>query len=224
MFDALPQLFDLILHFEKYLPGIIDTYGFWIYALLFLVFFAETGFVVTPYLPGDSLLFVIGALAAVGEMDFFLVIFILSVAVILGDTVNYWIGKHVGMRIFDYQVPFVKKSHLEKTHDFFAKYGGKTIIIARFVPIVRTFAPFLAGLGEMTYRHFIIYNIVGGILWVVSFTTAGYLFGNIPLVKENFGIIVIAIIVLSLVIVGLMIAGVLGLFSGLSWKKPKSRE
>ncbi len=218
MLNALLPLIDLVLHFEKYLPAFIEAYGPWIYGLLFLIFFAETGFVVTPYLPGDSLLFVIGALAAVGQMNLTEVIIILSVAVILGDTVNYWIGKNIGMRIFDYQIPFVKRSHLEHTHDFFARYGGKTIVIARFVPIVRTFAPFLAGLGEMTYSRFIVFNVIGGIAWVVTFTLAGYLFGNIPIVKDNFGIIVIAIIVISLAVVALMVAGILGLFSGFTRK------
>jgi membrane-associated protein len=162
------------------------------------VIFAETGFVVTPFLPGDSLLFVVGTFAALGSFDVTLVIILLCTAAILGDSVNYWIGNRVGPKIFHKEHRFIKKKHLEKTHNFYEKHGGKTIIIARFIPIIRTFAPFVAGIGTMTYSKFIVYNIIGGIVWVVLFVLGGYYFGNIPAVKNNFSLTIIAIIFISI--------------------------
>jgi membrane-associated protein len=197
--DLILQLVDYILHLERYLPILIQIFGLWTYLILFFVIFMETGFVVTPFLPGDSLVFTAAAAAAlVGStlhIEWLFVIFCL--AAILGDTANYWIGHKVGPRAFSGDVPFLKKEYLDRTHAFFEKYGGKTIIIARFVPIVRTFAPFVAGVGEMTYVHFIAYNIVGGIAWVALFTVLGYGFGNLPFIKEHFSLVVIGIIIIS---------------------------
>ena len=189
---------DLVLHLDRHLKVIIDTYGVWTYAILFLIIFCETGLVVTPFLPGDSLLFAAGAFAATGALDPWIVTLLLSVAAIIGDTANYWIGKRIGDRAFEPgRYRFLKPEYLEKTHRFYEKYGGKTIIIARFVPIVRTFAPFLAGVGVMSYRRFLTYNVVGGVLWTVLFVWAGYSFGNMPFVKRNFSLVILAIIILS---------------------------
>lgn len=191
---------DFILHLDKHLVEIVSNYGFLTYAILFLIVFAETGLVVTPFLPGDSLLFATGAIAAIGDLNIFFVLAILVAAAILGDTVNYWIGHFLGQKIIDSpKVPFINQKHIDKTQAFYAKHGGKTIILARFVPIVRTFAPFVAGVGKMDYSKFILYNIIGGVVWVLSFTLAGYFFGNIPAVKENFTIVVFAIIGISVV-------------------------
>ncbi len=191
---------DFILHLDKHLVEIVSNYGFLTYAILFLIIFAETGLVVTPFLPGDSLLFATGAIAAIGDLNIFFVLAILVAAAILGDTVNYWIGHFLGQKIIDSpKVPFINQKHIDKTQAFYAKHGGKTIILARFVPIVRTFAPFVAGVGKMDYSKFILYNIIGGVVWVLSFTLAGYFFGNIPAVKENFTIVVFAIIGISVV-------------------------
>lgn len=197
--EFIQQLFNIFLHVDEYLYQIVTMLGIWTYVLLFLVIFAETGLVVTPFLPGDSLLFAAGAVAALvpETLNIFVLITVLSLAAILGDTVNYWIGHWVGPRAFSGKVRFLKKEHLEKTHAFYEKYGGKTIILARFVPIVRTFAPFVAGVGAMTYSHFIIYNVVGGIAWVTIFTLLGYFFGNVPFVQKNFEFVVIAIILIS---------------------------
>jgi membrane-associated protein len=177
----------------------IAQYGFWTYAILFAVIFCETGLVVTPFLPGDSLLFVTGSLAAADNstLNPWLLVVVLSIAAILGDTVNYWIGHYLGPKAFTDKHRFLKKEYLERTHRFYEKYGGKTIILARFVPIVRTFAPFVAGIGAMNYPKFIIYNIVGGIVWVTVFIWAGYLFGNLPIVRNFFPLVVIAIIAIS---------------------------
>jgi len=189
---------DLVLHLDRHLKVIIDTYGVWTYAILFLIIFCETGLVVTPFLPGDSLLFAAGAFAATGALDPWIVTLLLAVAAIIGDTANYWIGKRIGDRAFEPgRYRFLKPEYLEKTHRFYEKYGGKTIIIARFVPIVRTFAPFLAGVGVMSYRRFLTYNVVGGVLWTVLFVWAGYSFGNMPFVKRNFSLVILAIIILS---------------------------
>jgi membrane-associated protein len=195
--ELLAFLIDVILHLDRYLVILVQDYGAWIYLILFLVIFAETGLVVTPFLPGDSLLFVAGTLAAAGGMDVVLLIVLLCIAAIAGDSVNYAIGKHVGERLVR-RGRFVKQSHIDRTHAFFAKYGGKTIIIARFVPIVRTFAPFVAGLGQMDYGRFLLFNVAGGILWVVSLTTAGYFFGNLPIVKDNLSLVIIGIIIASI--------------------------
>jgi membrane-associated protein len=191
---------DLFLHLDKHLGEIISQYQNWTYLLLFAVIFMETGLVVTPFLPGDSLLFAAGTFAspALGSpLNIVLLYVLLCIAAVAGDTVNYWIGHYIGPRAFSGKNRFLKKEYLEKTEAFYAKHGGKTIILARFVPIVRTFAPFVAGVGKMSYFHFIAYNIVGGIAWVTIFTLGGYFFGNLPFVKENFSIVVIAIILIS---------------------------
>jgi len=190
-------IIDLFLHLDVHLNEIILRYGVLTYFILFLVIFAETGFVITPLLPGDSLLFAAGTFAAIGSFDINLLAVILIIAAISGDTVNYWIGHYIGPKVFERDSRFIKKKYLEKTHNFYEKHGGKTIIIARFVPIVRTFAPFIAGVGAMTYSKFFIYNITGGIIWVTVFTYGGYFFGNIPLIKNNFSIVIAAILLLS---------------------------
>lgn len=195
--EIITTLIELFLHLDEYLAEIIANYGTWTYALLFLVIFMETGFVVTPFLPGDSLLFAAGSFAALGVLSPWWLAILMSIAAILGDTVNYWIGHYIGPKAFSGNVRFLKKEYLDKTHEFYEKHGGKTIILARFVPIVRTFAPFVAGVGAMTYSKFIIYNIVGGILWVNIFVWLGYFFGNLPFVKKNFEIAILAIIGIS---------------------------
>lgn len=190
-------LIDLFLNLDEYLANIINQYGTWTYAILFLIIFMETGFVITPFLPGDSLLFAAGTFAALGSLNVWLLIILLIIAAILGDTVNYWIGHYLGDRA--YNIKWIKKEYLDRTHAFFEKHGGKTIFLARFVPIVRTFAPFVAGMGKMSYSYFFSYNVFGGIVWVMLFTLLGYFFGNIPFVKANFELVIIAIILLSVV-------------------------
>lgn len=198
--DFLQQLLDIFLHVDDYLGEIVRYLGVWTYVLLFIVIFAETGLVVTPFLPGDSLLFAAGAVAAIApELNVVVLLVVLSAAAILGDTANYWIGHWVGPRAFSGKIRFLKQEHLERTHAFYEKYGGKAIILARFVPIVRTFAPFVAGIGAMTYSKFILYNVIGGLLWVFLFTLLGYFFGQQPFVQANFEFVVIAIIAISLV-------------------------
>jgi len=200
--EFISYLIDLFLHLDKHLSQIIQNYGVWTYLLLFLVIFMETGFVVTPFLPGDSLLFAVGTFAspALGSsLNIFLLWALLCTAAILGDTVNYWIGHFVGPKAFSGEVRFLKVEYLDRTHEFYEKHGGKTIIIARFIPIIRTFAPFVAGIGAMNYGRFITYNVVGGVVWVTIFTFGGYYFGNLPFVKENFSLVVIAIIFISVV-------------------------
>ncbi len=197
--DAVSALIDFILHIDVHLSVIVQQYGLWTYAVLFAIIFCETGLVVTPFLPGDSLLFATGALAATTVLDVGLLFVLLTVAGILGDAVNYWMGKNIGTKLFDGRIPYLKQEHLDRTHAFYEKYGGKAIVIARFVPIVRTVAPFVAGCGSMTYSRFALYNVVGAIVWVGSMLFGGYLFGNIPIVRDNFGLVVIAIIALSLV-------------------------
>jgi membrane-associated protein len=197
--EALTQLIDIFLHLDAHLKPILETYGAWTYLLLFLIIFCETGLVVTPFLPGDSLLFAAGAFAASGSLSLTVLMVSLIVAAILGDTVNYWVGDSIGPRLLAFKrFRLVKPEHLAYTHEFYEKYGGKTIIMARFVPIVRTLAPFVAGLGTMTYGTFMSYNVIGGVAWVVICTIAGYLFGNLPFVKENFSLVVLAIIFLSI--------------------------
>lgn len=191
-------IIDFILHIDQHLAALSAEYGVWIYAILFLIIFCETGLVVTPFLPGDSLLFAAGDIAALGEMNIHLMVALLLVAAILGDAVNFAIGKYFGARLFaNPDSKIFRRAYLDKTHAFYEKHGGKTIIIARFVPIVRTFAPFVAGMGNMHYGRFIRYNIIGAILWVVLFSYAGYFFANIPLVKNNLALVLAAIIVIS---------------------------
>ncbi|MDQ1352287.1 MAG: rane-associated protein [Acidobacteriota bacterium] len=193
------KLTDFILHLDKYINILIQDFGIWTYLILFLIIFCETGLVVTPFLPGDSLLFAAGAFAARGSLDVVWLFILLSVAAVIGDTVNYWIGHFIGPKVFQKEkVRFFKKEYLDRTHQFYEKYGGETIIIARFIPIIRTFAPFVAGIGKMTYWKFISYNIIGGIGWVAIFVFGGYFFGNIPFVKQHFTIIIAAIIVISI--------------------------
>jgi membrane-associated protein len=188
---------DLFLHLDQHLNRIVTDYGVWTHLILFAIVFAETGLVVTPFLPGDSLLFAAGALAAIGSLDVWLLVVLLIGAAILGDTVNYWVGAWIGPRAFSGNVKFLRKDYLDRTHAFYEKHGGKTIILARFVPIIRTFAPFVAGVGAMSYAKFITYNIVGAVLWVGLFVPLGYFFGNMPTVKENFSLVILAIIAIS---------------------------
>jgi membrane-associated protein len=193
----LKSLLDLFLHLDKHLDTVIQTYGTWTYGLLFLILFLETGLVVTPILPGDSLLFAAGTFAARDSLDLGALIGLLVVAAIAGDAVNYAIGFHLGPRVLRGDSRFLKKEYLEKTQAFYQRYGAKTIVLARFVPIVRTFAPFLAGVGKMQYSRFAIYNVVGALLWVLACTLAGFFFGNIPVVKNNFTLVVLGIVVVS---------------------------
>ena len=192
-------IIDFILHIDQHLTELAAQYGVWIYGILFLIIFCETGLVVMPLLPGDSLLFAAGSIAAIGEMNIHLMVVLLIIAAILGDAVNFMIGKFFGEKLFaNPNSKIFKQSHLQKTQQFYAKHGGKTIIMARFIPIVRTFAPFVAGMGHMTYHHFLAYNVIGGVLWVTIFSYLGYFFGNLPIVKDNLSLVLIAIIVLSI--------------------------
>jgi membrane-associated protein len=201
--DLLRSAIDLFLHLDQHLSRVIADYGVWTHLILFLIIFAETGLVVTPFLPGDSLLFAAGTFAALGDLDLWLLVVLLLGAAILGDTVNYWVGAWVGPRAFSGNVKFLRKDYLDRTHAFYEKHGGKTVILARFVPIIRTFAPFVAGVGAMSYPKFITYNIVGALLWVGLFVPAGYFFGNIPAVRENFTVVILAIIALSVLPIAL---------------------
>jgi membrane-associated protein len=196
--DFLHGIVDVFLHLDRHLGEIIQTYGTWTYAILFCVVFLETGLVATPFLPGDSLLFAAGAFAAIGSLDLPVLLVLLAVAAIAGDSLNYWIGRRVGPRVFTDRVRWLKREHLLRTQEFYERHGGKTIVLARFVPIVRTFAPFVAGIGTMPYRRFFAYNVIGGLLWVGLLVPAGYFFGNLPVVRENFSIVVLAIIGVSL--------------------------
>ena len=203
----LASLIDFILHIDQHLIELTQTYGLWIYAILFLIVFCETGLVVTPFLPGDSLLFAAGAVAALGGMNVHIAAALLLAAAVIGDAVNFAIGKYFGEKLFakpDSRV--FKREYLDKTHAFYEKYGGKTIILARFVPIVRTFAPFVAGMGNMHYGRFIRYNIIGALMWVGLLTYAGYFFGELPAVKNNFGLVVIGIIAVSVLPMAVEIA------------------
>ena len=190
---------DFVLHLDQHLIELVRNYGAWTYGILFLIIFCETGLVVTPILPGDSLLFAVGAVSATGALDPLTVSVLLGVAAILGDTVNYAAGHWIGPVVFTREDSWLlNKQHLERTHRFYEKYGGKTIIFARFVPIIRTFAPFVAGIGKMAYSSFLAFNVVGGVVWIFAFVYAGYFFGNIPVVKENFSLVILAIIGISL--------------------------
>ena len=196
--EFIKNFIELFMHLDKHLNVIIQNYGVWTYLLLFLIIFCETGLVVTPLLPGDSLLFAAGTFAALGSLEVGWLFVLLSVAAIAGDTVNYWVGHYVGPKVFHKEdVRFLNKKYLDRTHEFYEKHGGKTIILARFIPIIRTFAPFVAGIGRMTYGHFISYNVIGGLAWIAIFLFGGYFFGNIPVVKNNFTIVILAIIFIS---------------------------
>lgn len=189
---------EIVLHLDKHLIVLVENYGTFTYAFLFFIIFMETGFVVTPFLPGDSLLFATGAIASTGSLSFPLLLILLSLAAVIGDTVNYWVGRKVGPKVFRKETGFfLNKKHLERTQRFYEKHGGKTIVLARFIPIVRTFAPFVAGIGNMSYPKFLSYNIFGGLLWINLFIIAGYYFGNIPVVKHNFSIVIFVIIGIS---------------------------
>jgi membrane-associated protein len=193
-------LIDFVLHMDRYLGQIVTDTGLWTYVILFVVIFIETGLVVTPFLPGDSILFAAGALiAAQGVLDIKILYILMVIAAIAGDTANYWIGHYIGPRVFHEESRFLKKEYLDRTHAFYEKHGGKTILLARFIPIIRTFAPFVAGVGEMKYGHFLSYNAVGGIIWPAMFLFGGYYFGNIPFIKEHFSLVVIAIVLISLI-------------------------
>jgi len=197
--ELIEKLIDLVLHLDQHLVELVTQYGSWTYGILFLIIFCETGLVVTPFLPGDSLLFAVGALAATGALDVSSVVILLTAAAIIGDNVNYWIGYTIGPRVFQGESSrFFNRKHLERTHRFYEKYGGKTVILARFIPIVRTFAPFVAGIGRMTYGRFLLYDVPGGVAWIAIFVYAGYFFGNIPIVKRNFTLVVFAIVFISL--------------------------
>ena len=197
--EIIKAFIEMVLHLDKHLFDLVSQYGTWTYAILFLIIFCETGLVVTPLLPGDSLLFAAGAIASTGALRSEVLFIILSIAAIAGDTVNYWIGHWIGPSVFHKENSRIfKKEYLEKTHNFYEKYGSKTIILARFVPIVRTFAPFVAGIGSMTYGRFINYNIIGGVAWIAVFIFGGYYFGNIPIIKRNFTIVILAIIIISI--------------------------
>ena len=199
MIEVLQHAVDVVLHLDKYLAGIIQAYGVWTYLLLFVIVFCETGLVVTPFLPGDSLLFAVGTFAAVGALDLWLTIGLLLVAAVAGDALNYSIGARVGPAVFRRDdVRFLNRKHLDRTHEFYERYGPITIVIARFVPIVRTFAPFVAGMGRMTYARFALYNVTGAVLWITGLVLAGYAFGNIPIVRRNFSLVVLVIIALSI--------------------------
>ncbi|HWQ37528.1 MAG TPA: DedA family protein [Burkholderiales bacterium] len=197
--DLLAGLLDLLLHLDQHLRELVQSYGTWVYAILFAIVFLETGLVVTPFLPGDSLLFVGGTLAAAGQLNVHWLAVLLTLAGILGDSVNYAIGRYIGPRVFHFEDSrFFKRAYLEKTHAYFERHGGKTIVLARFIPIIRTYAPFVAGVGQMNYRRFLAFNIAGGILWVVSLTYAGYYFGNLPFVKDNLTAIILGIVLVSI--------------------------
>jgi membrane-associated protein len=195
--ELIQYLVDFVLHLDKHLNEIIQNFGVWTYLILFVIIFLETGLVVTPFLPGDSLLFAAGSFAALGSLNVFVLFVLLSFAAILGDTVNYMIGHYIGPRAFSGNIRFLKVEYLDRTHEFYERHGGKTIILARFIPIIRTFAPFVAGIGAMTYPKFLVYNVVGGVLWVGLFVFGGYYFGNLPIVKENFALVILAIIFIS---------------------------
>jgi membrane-associated protein len=196
--ELISKFIDLIVHLDKHLGNLIDLYHVWIYGILFVVIFCETGLVVTPFLTGDSLLFAAGTFAAIGKLKVAWLFAILAAAAVLGDTLNYWLGHYFGPKVFHREKTRVfKKEYLDRTHAFYERYGGKTIIIARFVPIIRTFAPFVAGIGNMSYGKFISYNVIGGVGWVALFVFGGYFFGNIPLVKQNFSLVIFAIIFIS---------------------------
>ncbi len=197
--DLISGFFDLILHLDQHLRDLAQTYGAWVYAVLFLIVFLETGVVVTPFLPGDSLLFVAGTIAASGELNIHALVLLLIAAAVAGDSMNYAIGRYLGPRVFRFDDSrFFKRAYVDRTHAFFERHGGKAIIIARFVPIVRTYAPFVAGIGAMPYRRFLMFNVTGAVLWVALLAYAGFFFGNLPLVRNNLTAVILGIIVLSI--------------------------
>lgn len=207
--ELLAQFFDIILHLDKHLTVLIQTYGTWVYLILFLIIFCETGLVVTPFLPGDSLLFVAGAMAGAGALDVHALFALLVLASFSGDNTNYWIGRYLGPRVFSREHSrLLNPAHIERTQRFYEKHGGKTVILARFLPIVRTFAPFVAGIGRMHYRQFLFYSFAGGIFWIGSFVYGGYFFGNIPFVKNNLTAFILGIIVVS------VLPGIIGYLRG----------
>lgn len=194
------NLVNVILHLDKYLNIIVQDYGMWTYALIFIIIFCETGLVVTPFLPGDSILFATGALASIGVLKIFPLFMVFYLAAVIGDTVNYHIGQKIGNKILDKEdVKYINKEYLKRAHSFYEKHGSMTIVLGRFIPIIRTFVPFVAGIGEMSYPKFITYNILGGLLWVVLFLGGGYFFGNLPFIKEHFSYVLIAIIIISII-------------------------
>jgi membrane-associated protein len=197
--DLILKLINFILHIDTYLSDIITRYGAWTYGLLFFVVFMETGFVVTPFLPGDSLIFAASTFAARGVLNPWVIFFLLAIAAVAGDTANYWIGHAVGAKAYTGEVKWIKQDYMVRTHAFFEKHGGIAIFLARFVPIIRTFAPFVAGVSEMSYGYFLTWNLIGGVCWVALFTLLGFFFGNIPFVQKNFELVIIAIILISLI-------------------------
>lgn len=198
--EIIKQLLDFVLHLDKHLDSIITTFGSWTYVLLFAVIFCETGLVITPFLPGDSFLFALGTLSALGSIDIYILIPLLIIAAVVGDNLNYFIGRRIGSKVFYLENSrFLNKEYLQKTHEYYEKYGGKTLIFARFMPFVRTFAPFVAGVGNMTYIKFLTFSIAGGVAWISSLTLIGYFFGNIPVVKNSFSIVIVSILVISVV-------------------------
>ena len=198
--ELLTGFIDIVLHLDAHLLALVQEYGMWIYAILFAIIFAETGLVIAPILPGDSLLFVIGALCGMGSLELQIAMPLLIVAAFMGDNTNYWVGRLLGLRLLNHaSQKLIKHEHLEKTHAFYAKHGGKTVIFARFLPIIRTFAPFVAGIGTMNYRQYVMYSIIGGVSWIGSLTLAGYFFGNIPVIKDNLTLMILAIIFISFI-------------------------
>ena len=194
------EIINLFIHFDTYLTQIINSFGHWVYVILFAIIFAETGLIIAPFLPGDSLLFSVGTLSGAGLLNIWLVYFLMLIAAIIGDTVNYWVGHYLGPKVFSKENSrLFNKAYLEKTRDFYTKYGGKAVIIARFMTIFRTFAPFVAGIGKMHYQTFILYNVIGAFLWVTSFTFTGYFFGGLQFVKDNFEFVVLGIILISFI-------------------------
>lgn len=204
--DFLKTTIDFFLHLDKHLAEIIAQYGTWTYAILAAIVFAETGLVILPLLPGDSLLFAAGAFAALGSLNPWILFFLLALMAVVGDTVNYWVGAAIGPRAFTGEIRWLKREYMDRTHAFFERHGGKTIILARFVPIIRTFAPFVAGVGTMSYPRFLAYNVIGGVVWVGLFVWAGYFFGNLPVVRDNFSLVILFIIGISVIpiIVGIV--------------------
>jgi membrane-associated protein len=196
--ELVQTLVDYVLHLDTHLTTLVEWAGVWTYVILALIIFCETGLVITPFLPGDSLLFATGALAATSSLDVTVLFVLLTVCAILGDAVNYWIGSKLGAAAAAGRIPYIRKEYIDRTHEFYARHGGKTIVIARFVPIIRTFAPFVAGAGSMAYRRFAMYNVAGAIAWVGSMLYAGFFFGNIPVVKENFSVVILGIIFVSI--------------------------